>query len=175
MPRKRPVARKRRTREHVIADLSANHVKRHALLCGYSVERIVHDYGIDLWISTYDHAGELENGQIRVQVKATDRLKTVSGGRAVAVRVAQADFRHWLLEPMPVVLMVYDAQADVACWLYVQAYFETQGGVDLDRMGVKMTVHIPRENVVDQGAMRRFAEFRDKVLAQVKGVVHHDR
>jgi hypothetical protein len=27
--------RKRRTREHVIADLAVNHVERHALLCGF--------------------------------------------------------------------------------------------------------------------------------------------
>jgi hypothetical protein len=40
--------RKRRTREHVIADLSVNHVERQALLCGFSVERIRVDYGIDL-------------------------------------------------------------------------------------------------------------------------------
>lgn len=63
MSRKKPVPRKkRRTREHVIADLSANHVERHALLCGYSVERCLHDYGIDLVITTYDTQGNVENG-----------------------------------------------------------------------------------------------------------------
>jgi hypothetical protein len=40
--------RKVRTREHIIADLAINHVERQVLLCGYSVERIEHDYGIDL-------------------------------------------------------------------------------------------------------------------------------
>jgi len=39
--------RKRRTREHVIADLSANHVERHVLRSGHTVERLVHDYGIE--------------------------------------------------------------------------------------------------------------------------------
>src|SRR5262249_34564309 len=53
------VSRKRRTREHVIADLSANHVERHALLCGFSVERIRLDYGIDLIIHTYNRSGEI--------------------------------------------------------------------------------------------------------------------
>ena len=37
--------RKRRTREHVIADLAVNHVERQALLCGFTIERVVHDYG----------------------------------------------------------------------------------------------------------------------------------
>ena len=36
---------KRRTRAHVLADLSINHVERHVLLCGFSVDRVEHDYG----------------------------------------------------------------------------------------------------------------------------------
>lgn len=65
LSRKKPLPRKkRRTREHVIADLSANHVERHALLCGYSVEHRVHDYGIDLAIMTYDEEGNVENGTL---------------------------------------------------------------------------------------------------------------
>lgn len=67
----RPV-RKRRTREHIIADLSANHVERHVLLCGYSVERVVHDYGIDFLLYTYGAAGDIEAETIKIQLKATD-------------------------------------------------------------------------------------------------------
>jgi hypothetical protein len=40
--------RKRRTRGHVLADLSANFVEKQALLCGYTAERVRLDYGIDL-------------------------------------------------------------------------------------------------------------------------------
>jgi hypothetical protein len=98
----------------VIADLSANHVERHALLAGYSVERRVHDYGIDLTILTYDRHGNVENGQIHVQLKATDRLKLAARGQLVACRVERTDLEAWLHEPMPVVLVVYDAAADVA-------------------------------------------------------------
>jgi hypothetical protein len=35
---------KTRTREHVLADLSINHVERQVLLCGFSVDRVQHDY-----------------------------------------------------------------------------------------------------------------------------------
>ncbi len=69
------MVRKRRTREHMIADLSANHVERYALRCGFTVERIVHDYGIDLTLSTYSASGEIENGLVYIQLKATDRLR----------------------------------------------------------------------------------------------------
>ncbi len=69
---RKPEKKKRRTREHVIADLSINHVERQALLAGFAVQRIVRDYGIDLFLATYDHSGSVENGEIRVQLKATD-------------------------------------------------------------------------------------------------------
>ena len=59
---------KRRTREHVIADLSVNHVERFVLLCGHTVERVLHDYGIDLLLYTYDGNGESENDTIYIQL-----------------------------------------------------------------------------------------------------------
>jgi len=58
------MVKKKRPREHIIADLSVNHVERYVLLCGYSVERVEYDYGFDLVIFTYDANGEIENGQI---------------------------------------------------------------------------------------------------------------
>ncbi|MBI1915007.1 MAG: DUF4365 domain-containing protein [Planctomycetes bacterium] len=172
MPSQNP-KKKRRTREHVIADLSVNHVERHALLCGGSVERIEHDYGIDLLIATYDREGERENGEIRLQVKATDHPRLVSGGKSIAVRVDSKDFRHWLLEPMPVILVIYDAKADVAHWLYVQAYFESLRQIDLDKEKGRLTIHIPRENVINPASFGKFAEFRDTILAQLRRVVRH--
>jgi len=173
MPREQPVRRKRRTREHVIADLSVNHVERHALLCGYSVEQIRRDYGIDLLITTYDGSGEYENGEIRVQLKATDHLKVVSGGQYITWRVEREDLHGWLGELMPVVLIVYDAQADVAYWLYVQAYFASQPGFNLHKAPTRVTVRIPRANIVNQAAMRQFAVYRNAIRAQTKGVSHH--
>jgi hypothetical protein len=46
--------RKRRTREHVIADLRVNHVERLVLRCGWTVERTRYDYGLDLDMHTYN-------------------------------------------------------------------------------------------------------------------------
>jgi hypothetical protein len=172
MPSQKPT-KKRRTRAHVIADLSVNHVERHALLWGCSVERIEHEYGIDLLISTYDRDGERENGEIRLQVKATDRPRLVSGEQSIAVRVDVKDFRHWLLEPMPVILIIYNAKVDVAYWLYVQAYFESLQHVDLDKERGRLTIRIPRENVISAASFEQFAECRDTILAQLRRVVRH--
>jgi hypothetical protein len=149
--------------------LGVNHVERHALQCGFTVERFVHDYGIDLFLSTYNRVGETERGMILLQLKATDHLKILSGGQVVAFRIARADLLAWLGEPMPVILIVYDAKADVAYWLYVQAYFENQPSFNLAKVGKELTVHLPRSNVVDRAAMKRFARFREDVLRQMRG------
>ncbi|MBL8867481.1 MAG: hypothetical protein JNK93_18130, partial [Planctomycetia bacterium] len=44
--RRQPSGRKRRTREHVIADMSANFVERKVLECGHVLEIRTKDYGL---------------------------------------------------------------------------------------------------------------------------------
>jgi hypothetical protein len=45
--------RKRRTREHVIADLSVHHVEGFILEEGHTAQRLDSDYGYDLVLFTY--------------------------------------------------------------------------------------------------------------------------
>ncbi len=116
--------KKKRPRKHIIADLSVNHVERYVFLCGYSVERVEYDYGFDLIIFTYDVDGKIENGQIYVQLKATDSLRILADRETITFSVKCSDLELWLQEPMPCILIVYDAQMDIAYWLYLQAYFE---------------------------------------------------
>jgi hypothetical protein len=170
----RSIRRKRRTREHIIADLSVNHVERHVLLCGYTVERHRHDYGLDLLLSTYDQNGEVENGDVRLQLKATDHLQVTADGEAIVFRVQRSDLQAWIHEPMPVILVVYDALVDTAYWFYVQAHFEKRPSFDPTRGTQTVTVRIPRANRLDQAAVREFARYKQSVLAQQKGLVHHE-
>jgi hypothetical protein len=154
--------------------MSANHVERHALLCGFSVERTVHDYGVDLTMSTYNDIGEIENGQIAFQLKATDRLRISRRGKAIPVRVRHADLQLWLADTMPIILVLYDARADKAYWLYIQAYFGAIEGFDLEGIGGTYTVYIPTGNVLDPDTPPRFKEFRDRIMQHMKGVVRHE-
>lgn len=174
MPKRKPIPRKRRTREHIIADLSVNHVERHVLLCGYTVERHRHDYGVDLLLSTYDQNGEVENGEVRLQLKATDHLKVTADGETIVFRVQRSDLGAWINEPMPVIFVVYDAAADAAYWLYVQVYFGKQPGFDPTRGTRTVTLRIPRSDRLNQSAVRQIARYKDSVLAQQKGLVHHE-
>ena len=74
-PSPREAQRKRRTREHVIADLSVHHVEGLVLKCGCTVLRTVADYGYDLWLETYSETGEIEDDFVRLQLKASDSLR----------------------------------------------------------------------------------------------------
>ena len=83
--------RKRRTREHVIADLSVNHVERQVMRCGWTAERMRHDYGVDLFVETYNSKGEVQNGRIVFQLKATDSLKRSADGTVIPIRLDWRD------------------------------------------------------------------------------------
>jgi hypothetical protein len=166
--------RKRRTRAHIIADLSVNHVERRALLCGYVVERMAHDYGIDLEVLTFDRNGDIEEGKILLQLKASDRLGVRANQVTFAFRVQRSDLVLWLAQPMPVILIVYHAAKDVAYWLYVQSYFRRLKEFNLFTAGRTVTVQDPVANTVTTTALRRFARFRDRVLEQMRRVIHDE-
>lgn len=167
------MVKKKRPRQHIIADLSVNHVERYALLCGYSVERISQDYGIDLVIFTYDANGEIENGQIYIQLKATDHLPSLNDRTSIPFSLKRSDLELWLKEPMPYILILYDAQADQAYWLYIQAFFAQRKDIDLGEMGETVTVYLEKKQVIDLEALRQFAQYKNNILSQINGVIHY--
>lgn len=148
--------RKRRTREHVIADLSVNHVERLVLRCGWTVERQRHDYGVDLVMHTYSASGEVENNRVLFQLKATDALKMSSDGKSIPLRLEWRDLLFWLNDPNPVILVYYDAQKDQAFWLDAQEYFRAQNWAKRSGATTTVTVHIPTANVLDELSVRQF-------------------
>jgi len=166
---------KRRTRAHVVADLSANYVERQALLCGFSVERVVHDYGIDLLLFTYNRRGVIQNGYVALQLKATDSPHLVAGGNAVSYALDTRDLLHWLGEPWPVILVLYDGSKERAHWIYVQAHFSDARALHPSEARRSVTVHVPIENVVDPSAIRQFSRYRAAVLRRVRRSIRHGR
>ena len=158
----KPPTRKRRTREHVIADLSVNFVERQMLLCGHTVERVFHDYGYDLFSFTFDANGEPEAGDIRIQVKATDKLPGSGKGGGIPFRVDRSDVVYWLTERSPVVLVLYDARQEAAYWLDIKDYFRRLVGFNLFSAGKTITVHLPQTNVFDLNAVRHLAAAKNR-------------
>jgi hypothetical protein len=165
--------RKRRTREHVIADLGVNYVERQVLLAGYVADRVMNDYGIDLEINTFNGRGEVEQGKILVQVKATDKLK-VRADSTIVCRIERKDLVAWLAHPFPVMLILYDAVKDIAFWLYAQSYFRKREDFNLFLAGRTITVELSAANVLKPSSVIRFARFRDRVLGQMDEVVHDE-
>jgi hypothetical protein len=165
--------RKRRTRQHIISERSEIYVQSCALRCGFSIERIERDYGIDLLLFTHNENGEIENGNVFIQLKASDSVKLLKDRQTIAFSLSRADLELWLREPMPYILVLYDARADTAYWLYVQAYFERKTGFDIRKAGEKITVYIEKSRLLDEDAMRKFASFKNQVLRQIQGVIRH--
>jgi hypothetical protein len=159
-----PVQRKRRTREHVIADLSIHHLEGFVLRCGWTVERVQHDYGYDLQMWTYSDEGLVENGWVLFQVKATDDLPGRTGRGGLALRLQWRDVMFWLNEDYPVLLVLYDAPRDRAYWLHVQAFYRQRRRL-AGRRGTTTTVRVPLTNVLDEQAIRHFARLRDDARA----------
>ncbi|MCI0462255.1 MAG: DUF4365 domain-containing protein [Gemmataceae bacterium] len=68
-------------------------------------------------------------------------------------------------EPLPIILIFYDAQEDRAYWLYVQEYFRGQQWAERAGQASTVTVHVPARQVLDEAAIRLFARFRDACQA----------
>ena len=165
-----------RTREHYIADLSLNHVERFALLEGFTVIPPHNDYGYDAAIKTYDYkdnmrfeSGDMETGDIYLQLKATDKLNVLRDGATMSFPISRKHVELWREEVMPVILIVYDAATETAYWLYAQRYFKSPA-LQMTAHQQEVAVHIPKANVVDQKAMQTFREFKKSVLQRMKGV-----
>jgi Domain of unknown function (DUF4365) len=158
---------KRRTREHVIADLSVNFVERQALIAGFTVDRLPHDYGVDLILSTYNDDGFVEPGQVLVQVKATESLSVSADGQSVSIRVETAHLARWLAEMLPVILVVYDVANDVAFWTHVQGDSEHLELL-LSSAGMTRTIHLSMLKRVDASGMRDIAQIRDGLQARAR-------
>lgn len=149
-----PGPRKRRTREHVIADLSRYHVGRWFVAAGHTADPAGADYGYDLAVATFDPNGYVEPGPIFVQLKATDRLPPVDADGCFPFRLDVRDIQLWTAELYPVFVCVFDAGAEVAYWLDVQDYFRVNPTRRPTTSRRTVTVRIPTSNRVDDSFVR---------------------
>lgn len=167
--RKKPIPGKRRTREHIIADVSVNYVERYLLRCGYSVQwSDGADYGLDLFVTTFDESGNVEHGDIRFQIKATDHLAVSDDGKMVSLTIGIADLKFWIEELLPVLLILYDAQRERAYWLHVQKYAEDKEIVIDDVESDSVRIRIPVANRLTERAVRRFREWKNVAQANLR-------
>lgn len=161
--------RKRRTRQHVIEDLSENHLERKVLLKGHILRRPERDYGVDVTMFHFDDSGQIENGEIRFQLKATDQLRLTKSGEIISFPIKTGDLHYWSMEIYPFILVIHDAVEDMAYWLDVQEYVE-QNSDRLDPEKATVNVHIPVSNKLTDNTVDLF---RSKSLAIIERLRNH--
>ena len=175
MAKKKPAPRPRRTREHIIASQSQNYIEKFFIDKGHIVDRpgAGADYGFDLFVSTCDAEGYAEGGDIRIQLKGSDKFKLVDGRRFLSLAIDVAHYNLWMESPMPVFLVLYDASAGRGYWLYVQEYFAADPARNPAPGARSITVRVPVENVFCGATVDYMRERKALVLAQFKGKVSH--
>jgi hypothetical protein len=137
--------RKRRPREHVIADMSVNYLERQVLRRARQLLRVPQpEYGTDALMAHFDPGTrEIENGWVEFQVKATDALNFVDGGTIATCVVETAHLRQWYFEVAhPFILVLYDADKHCGYWLDVQAYIDERRTMNDDPTSETITLRI---------------------------------
>ncbi len=145
-----------RTREHILADLSVNHVERFVLRCGHTAQLMIADYGYDLIVQTFDDTGAVEPGYVLVQLKASDKTVWSASVAYLSVVIERAHIEAWLRETSPMYLIHYDAPSDRAYWFHVNS--ESNRVLLAGRKTNTISVRIPAVNLLDEAAIQRVRE-----------------
>lgn len=167
MTRHSPAPRKRRTRQHVIADQSVNHVERFIIDEGHTTLRLEKDYGYDLLLFTYDDRGYVEPGFAFVQLKASEALQR--SGADYVFDLDIRDYNLWVTENNPVFLLLFDATRRRADWLYVQQYFEEVLSRRPKRGARTVRVRVPKRQAVNRRAVALMRACKQAVVATARG------
>jgi hypothetical protein len=165
---------KKRTREHIIASLSANTIERYFLKRGHTVLKTDQDYGVDLMVYTHDQDGYVEAGNIYIQLKATDTPRISDDRTFYSLSVSIRHYNAWLNEAMPVFLILYDAKNERAYWQYVQGYFEGNPALRPKKGAASITVRLPVANEFNEDTVEYVRSRKEAVLGQVRGAVNHE-
>jgi hypothetical protein len=159
--------RKRRTRQHVIADQSVNHVERFIIDEGHTTLRVEKGYGYDLILCTYDEQGYVEPGVTCLQLKATESLRAV--GTDYPFDLDTRDYNLWMLEEFPVILILFDASRRRAYWLDIHRYFGDHPSRRPEKGKKSIRVHVPVRQVVNRRAIAKMRALKWERRAQLMG------
>jgi hypothetical protein len=159
--------RKQRTRAHVIADQSVNHVERFIIDEGHTAQRLEKDYGYDLLLFTFDEGGYIEPGLVSLQLKATETLQAAGADYLFDLDIR--DYNLWLLEKWPVILILFDASRRRAYWLHVQGYFHEEATRKPKKGAKTVRVCVPKRQTVNRRAIAKMRELKQSARSWVTG------
>lgn len=150
--------RKRRTRQHVIADLSVHHVEGFILEEGHTAQRLGSDYGYDLMMWTFDERGYPEPGSVYYQFKASETLQTK--GEDFVFDLDIRDYNLWMREEYPVILVLFYAKRKRAFWLPIQQYFEENVSRQPKKGTKTVRVRVPKRQEVNRQAIAKMCNLK---------------
>jgi hypothetical protein len=165
--------RKCRVRKHIIADLSVNHIQYQLLKAGHTIVVDSADYGYDGSITTFSATGEIENGYVFIQLKATDHIARRTNKTGLSFSLSKKDIELWYNEPFPVYLVLFDSIKEIGYWIYLQKYFLSEKITPATIVGASLTVRIDAKNVFDAITPGIWRDHKNAVLAQIAGKVLH--
>jgi hypothetical protein len=151
--------RKQRTREHVIADQSLNHLERFIIDAGYTPHRLGSDYGYDLAATTFDEHGYPEPDFLRFQLKASDELTQSHGDYVFDVDVR--DYNLWVQETLPVIFVLYEASRRRAFWLHFQEFFQADPSREPKKGAKTVRVRIPTNQKLNRRSVVRMRGWKN--------------
>ena len=115
---------KLRTRQQIVEDLALNHIEKQILLSGNILKRRGDmNYGYDGAIQTFDEEGRINNLSLMILLTSTDLVQLSPKKVGFVVDLSKQDLEHWLNTEMPVLIILYDAQKDIAYFTDLQTYF----------------------------------------------------
>jgi len=158
----RQAPRKRRTRQHVIADQSVTYVERFIIDEGHTTQRLAPDYGYDLVLFTYDEEGYVEPGVAFLQLKASDSWPPAGAHYVFGLDIR--DYNLWMAEDAPVFLVLFDATRRRAYWLYVQQYFEKDASRQPAKGAKKVRVEVPRRQAVSRRGVAKLRHWKENAI-----------
>jgi hypothetical protein len=127
---------------------------------GHTPCRLTPDYGYDLVLFTHDEQGYLEPGSAYIQLKAAETLH--AAGPDYVYDLDVRDYNLWMLEEVPVILVLFDASRRRAYWVYVQNYFNTDVARQPRKGAKTVRVRVPARQAVNRTAV---ANWRDLIKA----------
>jgi hypothetical protein len=141
---------KLRTRQHIIEDLGFNHIEKQILLAGFTMQRtFVHDYGFDGSIQTFKETGEIAVESAEFQLKSTDSIQFLASKKAFVFDLSLRDLKTWLSTTTPTLLMLYDAQKEIAYYIDLQNYFQKNAEA-LRKVKKYVRVYLPPHQIFNQ-------------------------
>lgn len=164
---------KKRTRAHVLADLSLVHVQYFIVNAGFTSEATTKDYGYDLTVNTFDPRGIIEPGSLLVQLKASETLPRHADGIHVVFDLEVKDYNLWKDEPNPVFLVLFDARSRRAYWLYFQRYIRNDSNRKPKAGAESVRVKVPLANRVRTDFFRHARRIKLDVMSKILGADPH--